>query len=51
MINPKMTVSEEEQDWCEHSDIDQDKRCCLDCGKDMTEHLMAQAEYTFEGDR
>lgn len=28
---------------CEHLDIDQDERCCLDCGADLTEELMARA--------
>lgn len=28
---------------CEHDDICLDERCCLICGKDMTEHLMAAA--------
>lgn len=28
---------------CEHLDIDQDERCCLDCGVDRTEELAARA--------
>lgn len=31
-------------DCCEHDDIDVDERCCLVCGKDMTEDLCAEAE-------
>lgn len=34
---------------CDHGDIDE--RECLDCGKDMTEWLMAKAEDAFEGER
>ena len=30
---------------CEHDDVDEDDRCCLDCGKDMTEELACKAEY------
>lgn len=28
---------------CEHSDIEYDERCCLICGKDMTEDLASAA--------
>ena len=31
------------QDECEHYDIDEDSRTCLDCDKDLTEDLMASA--------
>lgn len=30
---------------CDHSDVCQDERCCLDCGKDMTEELACGTEY------
>lgn len=38
-----------DEEDCEHGDIDDFE--CLDCGKDMTEWLMAEAEYAYEGDR
>lgn len=28
---------------CEHDDVCEDERICLDCGKDMTEKLMSDA--------
>lgn len=31
------------EDCCEHLDIERDERCCLDCGKDLTEHLSGLA--------
>lgn len=31
------------EDCCDHGDVDSDERCCLDCGKDFTEQLMARA--------
>lgn len=36
---------------CEHDDVDMDERCCLDCGKDMTEDIASAYEYRYEGDR
>lgn len=33
------------QKCCEHGDVCTDERCCLICGKDMTEDLVAAAEY------
>jgi hypothetical protein len=40
---------EDEQDECEHTDIDK-HRMCLDCGKDMLERIIVRAEYRSEGD-
>lgn len=33
---------------CDHGDVDMDERCCLDCNKDMSEELCAQAEHDAE---
>lgn len=33
----------DDSEECEHGDICQDERCCLDCGKDMTEELLSNA--------
>jgi hypothetical protein len=30
-------------DECDHFDVCDDERVCLDCGKDMTEEMMAAA--------
>lgn len=35
--------SDDETSACDHGDVCLDERCCLDCGKDMTEELMARA--------
>jgi len=35
------TTEEEQQSTCDHYDIDD--FTCLDCGKDMTEDMMAKA--------
>lgn len=32
------------QEHCEHDDVCTDERCCLNCGKDMTESMCAEAE-------
>lgn len=39
------------EECCEHGDICTDDRICLDCGKDMTEHLYAQAEDAWDAAR
>lgn len=28
---------------CDHNDIDENERCCLDCGEDLTERMMCAA--------
>lgn len=40
----KEAYSDTCEDCCEHSDVCRDERCCLICGKDMTENLIAAAE-------
>ena len=37
-------LNAEETEECEHGDVCQDERLCLDCGKDMTEELVCRAE-------
>lgn len=37
------------EECCTHQELDHG--VCCDCEKDMTEHLVAAAEYAFEGDR
>lgn len=46
-----MEYAEMREDNCEHWDIEEDERVCLDCGKDMTEDMMSAAEDSLNGDR
>ena len=44
-------ASIEDEGPCEHTDVCQDERVCLDCGEDMTERLMAAAYDRAKGRR
>lgn len=46
--DPKCSEEEPCQKCCDHSDIDEDERCCLICGADVTEDLIAKAEWYAE---
>ena len=46
----KETGREEDEGPCEHTDVCEDERVCLDCGEDRTEHMMAKA-YDYYKDR
>lgn len=41
-------TTDEEESECEHDDVELDERCCLTCGKDLTEDMCAEAEWNSE---
>lgn len=41
-------MTKELEEPCEHLDIDKDERCCLICGKDMSEDLMSKSYDTIK---
>lgn len=45
-------TEDEPCEWCcEHQDVEWDERCCLICGKNMTEEMVARAEALYDASR